>query len=257
MLRTALKPKWLGLFGVVVLVVIAFVQLGRWQFGVAKDQALEEQLAAARAKGTVALADVLEPHRPFPGELSGRSVSATGRYAADEQVLIADRRLRGAQGYWVVTMLHTSQGPSLPVLRGFVTDPAQASLAPSGEVEVVGGLAPGESPAQDTGLPTLPQGQMRSLDLAVLVNQWPGDLYNAFLFLAQETPGPGAGAAPAADLNGLTHVPTPTGNVGFQWRNAAYAAQWWVFALFAVWMWWRMVRDDHRKSGTAGEAPGP
>ena len=32
---------------------------------------------------------------------------------------------------------------------------------------------------------------------------------------------------------------------GLSWRNAAYALQWWVFALFAGYMWWRMVRDDY------------
>jgi ABC-type nickel/cobalt efflux system permease component RcnA len=32
---------------------------------------------------------------------------------------------------------------------------------------------------------------------------------------------------------------------GLSWRNLAYALQWWVFALFAAYMWWRMVRDDY------------
>ncbi|HZY01629.1 MAG TPA: hypothetical protein VFE92_19400, partial [Dermatophilaceae bacterium] len=35
---------------------------------------------------------------------------------------------------------------------------------------------------------------------------------------------------------------------GISWRNAAYALQWWVFALFAAYMWWRMVRDDYEDS---------
>jgi hypothetical protein len=26
----------------------------------------------------------------------------------------------------------------------------------------------------------------------------------------------------------------------------AYAFQWWVFAAFTLWMWWRMVLDAHR-----------
>jgi hypothetical protein len=47
-----------------------------------------------------------------------------------------------------------------------------------------------------------------------------------------------------------------------QWRNAAYAVQWWVFALFTLWMWARMVRDETRRAraeaadGTAA-VPGP
>jgi len=38
---------------------------------------------------------------------------------------------------------------------------------------------------------------------------------------------------------------------GLTWRNAAYALQWWVFGLFAAYMWWRMVRDDHRRDQAA------
>ena len=53
----------------------------------------------------------------------------------------------------------------------------------------------------------------------------------------------------------LICVPTPLGDTGLQWRNAAYAVQWWVFALFALWLWWRMVREEHRSRGAAGVGP--
>ncbi len=253
MLRTALKPRWLGLIGVVVLVVIALVQLGRWQLGVAQDKALAEQLAAAKGLQSVEIGTVLQPHRPFPGALSARPVTATGQYAAAEQVLIPDRRLHDQRGYWVVTALHTQAGPILPVLRGFVTSADAVPAAPPGTVTITGGLAPGES--QLSGDP-LPAGQLRSLDLATLVNMWPGDLYNAFVFLENEVPGPGPEAAAAGSLNGLTHVPTPTAAPGLNWRNAAYAAQWWVFAAFAFWLWWRMVRDAHRARVAEVDASG-
>jgi surfeit locus 1 family protein len=239
-LRTALRPRWLGLLAVALLFVVAFVQLGRWQLGVAEDKALKEQLEAAKKVGVVELSTVLQPHSPFPGELSGRPVRATGTYAADEQVLVTDRRLDGQTGWWVVTALHTDAGPTLPVLRGFVTSPDAVPAPPAGPVTVRGGLAPAESPLSSAGLP---QGQLRSVDLSVLVNQWSGDLYNAFVFLEEQKP--------ASDL---TTVPTPTPTPGINWRNASYAAQWWVFALFALWLWWRMVRDAHRQDHPAPAA---
>lgn len=49
-------------------------------------------------------------------------------------------------------------------------------------------------------------------------------------------------------------MPTPTPTPGINWRNASYAAQWWVFALFALWLWWRMVRDAHRQDHPAPAA---
>ena len=88
-------------------------------------------------------------------------------------------------------------------------------------------------------------GQVGSVDLSVLVNTWPGEIYNAFLFLESEDP--------AEAMLRSTRVPTPVGDTGIQWRNAAYAVQWWVFALFALWFWGRMVRDEASR-GRAGEA---
>ena len=52
----------------------------------------------------------------------------------------------------------------------------------------------------------------------------------------------------------MQRVPTPSGETGFKWRNAAYALQWWAFALFALYMWWRIVRDEGREDAAAQEA---
>jgi surfeit locus 1 family protein len=260
-LRTALKPRWLALLALAALVIVAFVQLGRWQLGVAEDAATRDALEQARKQGVVELSTVLKPHEHFPNALSARQVRATGTYAASGQVLVANRRLDGVSGYWVITPLRVAEtNATLPVLRGFLTDPAAVTAPPTRTVTVTGGLAPGESPY--TG-PPLPAGQLGSVDISILVNEWPGDLYNAFLFREAEAPGPsasgaaGASGTPAAasELNTLTKVPTPIGAHGFKWRNAAYALQWWVFAAFAAFMWWRMVRDDN-ESDQAQEAAG-
>jgi hypothetical protein len=53
---------------------------------------------------------------------------------------------------------------------------------------------------------------------------------------------------------GLERVPPPViGESGLSWRNAAYALQWWIFAAFAAYMWFRMVRDDHQLDLTREE----
>lgn len=237
MLRTALKPRFLGLLGLVVVVGVVFLQLGRWQLGVAEGKAAEEAVAAARAQEPVPLVSVLAPHTSFPGDLSLRPVTASGRYLAEGQLLVPDRRLDGRTGSWVVTpFVVEATGATLPVLRGFVTDTGDAGPPPTGTLTLEGGLAPPESPV-DT--PVGP-GEIGAVDTSLLVGAWPGDLYNAFLFLQSEDPATGPQ---------LTKVPTPLGDTGIQWRNAAYAVQWWVFALFALWLWWRMVREEHRREG--------
>lgn len=214
---------------------VAFVLLGRWQLGVAESAAHRDAVEAARARTPVALTSVLRPHERFRGELSSRPVTATGRYSAEGQLLVPDRRLDGRTGSWVVTpFVVDGSGGTIAVLRGFVEDAASAGKPPEGTVTISGGLAPGESPSR---VPVAP-GEIGSVDLSVLVNTWPGDLYNGFVFLEAEQPATGPQ---------LTKVPTPLGDTGIRWRNAAYAVQWWIFAGFALWLWWRMVREESRR----------
>lgn len=252
MLRTALKPRWLGLLAVVALVMVSFGMLGLWQLNVARDKGQAEQVRAAPRRPVADVAAVLSPHGAFPSDGTGRRVTATGSYDGAAQVLVTPRLLRGRRGYWVVTPLVVrSTGARLAVVRGFVTDPRQA-VAPAAatEVTVSGTVAPGESPGDTphTG-GALPDGQLASLDLSLLVNRWPGTLYNAFVFATAERPDVTSALAPS-----VQRVPPPAlVGGGLKWRNAAYAFQWWVFALFAAYMWWRMVREDHELSSRHGD----
>lgn len=248
MLRTALKPRWLGLFAVLVLVVLAFTRLGLWQLSVAQNEARRTAAADAAQRPAVPIADAVAPHAPFPAGGAGRRVLATGTYAADSQFLVAPRRLDGVQGYWVVAPLRVqATGATLAVVRGFTRDPAGVPDPPPGVVTLTGALAPGESPAEQPGQAAGASLPVRgALDLAEVVNEWPGDLYNAFAFAVSERSGGPAGPETAGD--GLTRVPPPPiGETGLSWRNAAYALQWWIFAAFAAYMWFRMVRDDHER----------
>jgi surfeit locus 1 family protein len=244
-LRTALTPRFLGLLGLVLVLCAAFVWLGRWQLGVAESSAHREAVEQARSQPPAEITTILEPHRPFRGDLSSRPITATGHYEADGELLVPGRVLDGRQGLWVLTPFVVDRsGATLPVVRGFVPDAGDVPAPPAGTVTISGGLAPGESPS-----PTpVPSGQIGSVDLALLVNTWPGDLYNAFAFLEGEQP---------AAASSPTRVPTPVGDTGLQWRNAAYAVQWWIFALFALWMWARMVRDETRRARAEAEAGDP
>jgi len=240
-----LKPRWLGLLGVLVVLLVAFTFLGLWQVSVARDDARREAVGTAPLQAPVRLGDLLAPHAPFPAEASGRPVTAAGKYDASGQVLVADRRLDGVSGWWVITPLVVDGSSArIAVLRGFVTTASGTGPAPAdvGELVVTGTLAPGESPSSAS----LPPGQLGSVDLARLVNVWPGEIYNAFMFATGESP------AASTDLQKVPPPPVPT---GFTLRNAAYALQWWVFGVFAAWMWWRMVRDDHRRDQAAADLP--
>jgi len=249
-LATLLRPRWLGLTGLLAVILVSFTLLGLWQLDVARDEARRQSVADAPTRPVTALHDVLAPHREFPASASGRRVEATGSYDPAGQVLVAGRRLDGATGYWVVTPLVVDgTGARLAVLRGFTRSGSGPSPRTTSPVTVLGTLAPGESPARSD---PLPEGQLASLDLGLLANRWPGEIYNAFVFVVSETPdATGAGPPGTAAAGGLERVPPPRVPSGLTLRNAAYALQWWVFALFATWMWWKMVRADHRDRAAA------
>lgn len=235
MLSRLFTPRWIGLFVLLVVAMGAMGFAGLWQLNVAKDRGVNTEVAKAPGKPVVPITTLIKPHQEFPGIESSRRVTATGTYEPDKQFLVADRRLDGTSGYWVMTpMVEQTTGARLVILRGFVTDPAQATKPSAVRVTVTGGLAPGESPSAGT----LPAGQLGSVDLAKLLNQWGGDLYNAFLFAISEQPN--------ATDQAIVRVPPPPPNPGhgFRFVNLMYAFQWWAFALFAAYVFWRMLRDE-------------
>lgn len=227
--------------------VAACVFLGLWQLGVAQDEGRKEAVEAAADLPRAPLTAVTTPHSAFEAEFSNRPVSATGTYAAELGFVVPDRRLDGRVGSWVVTPLETSDG-MVAVLRGFVEGtPTTAPAPPEGTVTVLGTLGPGESPRSGSALP---DGQRSGIDLAQLVNEWPGDLYNVVLLASSES-----AAASAASDSELTRVPPPEAEAPLNLKNLAYAIQWWVFGLFAIWMWWKMFRAEQQPANTESSAP--
>ncbi|MEO7751921.1 MAG: SURF1 family protein [Terracoccus sp.] len=246
MSRGLITPRRVGFFLALLGVVAACVLLGLWQLGVAKDEGRREAVASAGSLPREPLSSVTRAHGPFEADLSNRPVSVTGTYAADRSVVVVDRRLGDRSGSWVVTPLETPGG-TVAVLRGLVDgSPTQAPAPPSGAVTVLGTLGPSESPRAGD---RLPGEQRRSVDLAALVNEWPGELYNVILLASDES----VDGAPV-DAAGLSRVPPPDSGTQLNLRNAAYAVQWWVFGIFAVVMWWKMSRAEPR-SGQEPTAP--
>jgi cytochrome oxidase assembly protein ShyY1 len=162
----------------------------------------------------------------------------------------------------VLTPLTLSDGTAVPVVRGWVAragDPAAASV-PSGTVTVTGRLQPSESTdtaPRSSAAPT--PGQVTAISSAELINVWTGTrLVNGYVSAtAPVTGGTAAGPAPR-----LVATPPPTVPGGLTWRNLAYAAQWWIFGVFAVFMWYHFVRDAVRRRrgpddpGPGGRGPG-
>ena len=113
------------------LLVVAFVQLGRWQLGVAEDKAPGEQLEAAKKVGVVELSTVLQPHSPFLASCPGDRFAPRGRMPRTSRSSSPTAGLTGRPA-GVVTALHTDASPTLPVLARLRTSPDAVPAPPAG-----------------------------------------------------------------------------------------------------------------------------
>lgn len=243
MLRTLFSPRLVGLHLLTIGVLVAFILLGRWQLGVFQDSGKPR---ASTDPAPVAVDTLSRVGAQIEGTAVGRRVSAEGVYDASKQLLVADRRpdvdapggnVSRGDGYWVLTPLRLSDGTLVPVVRGWSATADGTAAVPQGKVGVTGRLRPQQSGDSVQRRPEgLPAGQVQTVSTGELVNLWQGEkLRNGFV-VAQ----PPSGA--------LTQVKVAAPVVGgeFTWRNLAYAANWWIFAGFAVFMWFHFVRDAVR-----------
>ncbi|GAB2917725.1 SURF1 family protein [Nonomuraea fastidiosa] len=245
MLRTLLSPRLLGLHLLTIGVLVAFILLGRWQLGVFQDSGKPRATADPAAVPVATLAQV---GGQMNGEYVGRRVTAEGVYEAARQLLVADRRadvdapggnVSRDHGYWVLTPLRLDDGTLMPVVRGWTAkadDPAIKSV-PEGKVTVTGRLRPQQgTDSVQRRAEGLPPGQVQTVSTGELINLWQGQKIRTGFVVAQPPSG------------SLTQVKVSPPVVGGEltWRNLAYAANWWIFAVFAVFMWFHFVRDAVR-----------
>ncbi|MFC5214404.1 SURF1 family protein [Streptomyces coerulescens] len=239
MYRFLLTPRWWGINVFVLLAIPFCVFMGSWQLGrfearVEDHRTTGEQAAENKREVARPLADLL----PVDKATAGRQATVEGRYA--EQLLVPGRELDGKRGYYVLTLLRTDDGRALPVVRGWLpgaADRAAAPAAPKGEVTVTGALQASEQPGEN-GVPAqggLPSGQTGAISAASLVNLVPYDVYDAWITLTKADPGMKAVPAAATADTGLDLK---------AFQNLGYTGEWFVFAGFVVFMWFRLLRRE-------------
>lgn len=227
-----LAPRYWGGHLLAVVAVGIAVALGLWQYGA--WQAHREAQASDLTDATpVPIADVMGPDDPFPGTKVGQPVTLQGTWVPSGTVYISGRERDGVDGYWVATPLAVdgADGAALAVVRGWVADPDDAPAPPTGTARVVAWLQPPEGTGEMDDDPSddiLPQ--LRIADVIQHVDQ---DLYGAYG--VAEDPEPGLERATLEQLpevGALTSI-----------RNLLYAVEWWFFAAFAAFIWWRWVTE--------------
>jgi surfeit locus 1 family protein len=236
-IRRLTTPRALGLLVLALVVMAVMIAMGRWQYGVYDDHQRADALAVMR-RAAVPLDTALGPDSAFPSASVGVPVVASGRYLRSDQLYVKD--LPGSKDtYSVVTPLLTGSGSALLVVRGS-TSTTQAPAA-RGPVRVTGILEPSQSQPSSVDGRRVTDG----IWVPGLVSAVRPDLYSGYVVLTSSEP-----AEPLARVE--PPLPDPSRWAGL--RNLLYAVQWWIFAAFVAFMWWRISTDDPTQAAAAPDA---
>jgi surfeit locus 1 family protein len=209
--RFARRPVWVAGHLLVAGVVVLMVSLGFWQLRRLDERREQNALVAAgSAMPPVAVGDELDPgdEGDVVDALRFRAVAARGTYSTSTVVRATQA---GASGGRVFSVLDLGDGEQVAVLRGFVPQAGDGSVAapppPNGDVEVEGIAIPRDR-------------------LELVTRQALDDLAEDHLGLL-----PVVVQATGADDPALAVVPLPDLGEG---PHLSYAVQWFLFSAVAV-----------------------
>jgi hypothetical protein len=262
-IRIARQPKWILLLIFALVVAALFAWLGKWQL---ERAVLESEQASSPTEISAPLTTLAEPGGPIPISSGGHLTSVTGAFDPEGFIVLSNRLNQGQSGFWLVgRLLVEGSGPtnssvaavgpesiSLPVALGwaptqdaldlaFAEAKAQASedlsAVPVVLTQFDGRFMPTEAPQVPS--PGESPFTVTTLSISSLVNEWPDYSGTAFGgYLIEDTPPPG--------LDVIDSAP-PQNSTTLNWLNIFYAIEWAVFAGFAVYFWYRLVRDAYER----------
>jgi surfeit locus 1 family protein len=219
-------------------VASGFAWLGKWQ--------LERAIVSGQANNqefnvVVPLESLAQPGGGVTDKAAGHLVSTTGALDRSTLVIINDRLNDGKLGYWLAGRVQTEKGALATALGWGSTLEAVTSvkermareITPAVLSPITGRFMPSENPA----IPKASENPytLTTMAVAQLLNVWPASaskIYGGYL-VAKDAP------------QGLTAIYSiaPVSDASYNLLNLFYAIEWLVFAGFAFFMWYRLVRD--------------
>lgn len=258
MWRVALRPRWIAALILALGVAAAFAALAQWQLQRSIDTAVVIERPTETA---VPLASITQPQGPTGAAADGQRVSVPATFVDGDWLVVSDRYNGGEAGYWVVGHAVTPESVGLVTAVGWtaqehtavtVAERLNSSTAPDiVGVQLAGRYFASEGP-QDSDYQA---GELSTVAPSAFINLWrdadSGGVYGGYLVAdnASDALGPGA----LAGLEPIDSPPPPT-DIETNWLNIFYAIEWVIFAGFAVYLWWRLVRDEWERE-QAEDAP--
>jgi cytochrome oxidase assembly protein ShyY1 len=256
-LRVLISRRWLGALAAALAFAVAAFFLGQWQWHRYETKAARaDRINAHYEARPQPLRDVLGT-APVPLSEEWTRVTATGRYAADQTLLVRNRPYEGTYGYEVLVPFVADGGGTVLVDRGWVQNAKTAESlprvppAPTADVTLTGWLRRSEPSLGRT----LPAGQVASINLAEAARQVGEPLLGAYVVLEVERL-PDGSAPPRP-----TALEPPDTGLG---PHQAYAFQWWLAMVGGFVLVGFGIRREYRDGleaqavtagSTAGAAP--
>ncbi|MET4781165.1 SURF1 family cytochrome oxidase biogenesis protein [Glaciihabitans sp. UYNi722] len=252
MWSVARRPRWIAALIFALALAAVFAALSQWQ------------LARSVSTGTVVTRDtetlvdldtIAKPQAGVVDAAAAQLVKVTGAWVPDDYLLVSGRLNGGNTGYWVVghfaANVEGGNPAGLAVALGWAPDRAKAASAmealsgsqASGSVSVAGRYFPDEGP-QDSDFE---HGKLSTLSAGSMINIWKatdsGGVYGGYLVDSEKASGLAAIDSPA-----------PSSDVEVNLLNIFYAAEWVVFAGFALFLWYRLVKDAWEREQEEAQA---
>ncbi len=224
--RVATRPKWIGALLLSLLVAAIFAGLGQWQLDRAFTKDDPKTNSSSSSLALVQKQLMLDSRNTY----------------------IVDRRMQnGISGYWILMNAKDAKQVSTTIALGWVEKLETAEKLRAGFLQLVQAQAflpvagyplPPEGPEPaDSAKPYL----LHSVSLAQLVNLYSLDapISSASEYLALSA---GSVKFGSKDLKPIQVTFRDAERIN--WLSAFYFLEWTLFAGFAVFLWWRLVKDE-------------
>ena len=236
MYKFLLRPKWLAIHAVLVVLVATMCVLANWQWDRhVERKAFNETLIQRFSESPQPLDELLQRF-PDREDAQWRLATVSGTYLEQLSVNVVNVSQDGRAGYDPVTPLEIDNGKIVLINRGFVPLDAPQPPPPSGVVEITGRIRlsaerrTGAVSDSSTGVLT----DIQRVDIDRLAKQLPAPVVDVYLEAAQSIP---------ADNEMLSIIAPPVFGNG---PHLGYVGQWLLFSMCAIGGWFALVVREKR-----------
>jgi cytochrome oxidase assembly protein ShyY1 len=229
-MKTQLIIKKLSQGAGVLLLVLVFIALGKWQLDRAADLKTMQAAAKVIDQKVYTLNELAQPSVALDSRNVNKTLSVSGFYVANFKAPF-QKDAAGKVSDWEVALLQVDGSDPLSgilVVRGLWADRLKnPEVAMSTRVEIVGTLQPHQYDDRAENVP----GVISRLDSSVIVGISDLALYDGFIVAKSEKVREGE----------LTRVrvvaEAPVSKVaGYYWQHISYVAIWWLMAAIALYL---------------------